>query len=362
MSESEASYDHDSTHAIDTCMISIIESLEEGGSQLHHHHDDQTIVLQKQTSIAVVILRCTFILLFLTLAISASVLTYYIFSMQQRHRFETQFRDFGSNIITSFYQATSNKIWSANIMSSVMTSYFQGQKNIYPNMTFADFPSIAVATRSISSASAITFSPLIYNTQDLKMWETFASMEKSTSILDQVQEIPNSFHYNRTLQDGIYGYDVNGEPINYQGNPPYAPIWKISPRRNNSASIMYNQMDQKARQSALDNLMKEGGSIFTRIIYEEEDKSPPHVRNDETPRGILYYPVADSFATRRAIGAIGLEFEWKNYFDRDFTNQFHGIAFVLESSNGQVRMKLLYFDINNFGTIPATNFLEEIYI
>jgi hypothetical protein len=208
-------------------------------------------------------------------------------------------------------------------------------------MSFPDFSTIAEAARTLSNAYAITFSPLIYNSKDLNLWENFASMEKSTNILNQGQAIPNTLNYNRTLQDGIYGYNEHGEPINYQGNPPYAPIWKISPRQNNSASIMYNQMDQEARQSALRNLMNEGGSIFSRIIYEEADQSPPHVRGDDTPRGIVYYPVADTFATRRAIGAIGLEFEWDKYFDRDFTNHFHGIVFVLESTVGQVSMILL---------------------
>jgi hypothetical protein len=124
MKEGAASSDFDSLYDNNSCMLSVVESMEEGGSQVRGDIDDEEFVMERRDSNAVVVLRCTFFFLLSSIAIGASILTYYVFSLQQRHRFETQFHDFGAKIVTSLYHATSNKIWAANIMSSVLTSYF----------------------------------------------------------------------------------------------------------------------------------------------------------------------------------------------------------------------------------------------
>ena len=219
----------------------------------------------------------------------------------------------------------------------MLTSYFQDSA-VYPNLTLADFPVFAVGARELANATAITFAPILYTDDQLAEWEAFALVADATtmSVLDVIQNPNDMFRYNRTLADGLYAYGPDGNVINDTGSAPYAPIWLISPQFNNTASRMYNQMAEGARRMAIENVLNQGGSVFSRIFYDENDHYPPHIRGDETPRGIVYYPVAGAFMTRTLVGVIGVEFEWASYFDIAFPDQFSGMVIVLESSNGQV--------------------------
>ena len=313
--------------------------LEEGSQEplrRQKNVDEPRALVQRETD-AVLLLRTILLVLLLCAAISVSVATYYIFHQQEYYLYSTQFNDFGATVVSSFYRSTNKKVWTANSMSTMLTSYFQDSA-VYPNLTLADFPVFAVGARELANATAITFAPILYTDAQLAEWEAFAPVAEATtmSVLDVIQNPNDMFHYNRTLEDGLYAFGPDGNVIDFEGSAPYAPIWLISPMFNNTASRMYNQMAEGARRMAIENVLNQGGSVFSRIFYDENDHYPPHIRGDETPRGIVYYPVAGAFLTRTLVGVIGVEFEWASYFDIAFPDQFSGMVIVLESSNGQV--------------------------
>lgn len=239
------------------------------------------------------------------------------------------------------HRDTEHKARELSWNQSTVSSFFQNSVAAYPNVTLANFPVIAAGERYLSNASTITFSPLLFSQKGLATWEAFAAEESmvTSTVLDLIQPPADWFKYDRTMDDGIYSFGNNGQPIDFEGSGPYAPFWHISPRPNNTASLMYNQMGGEARRSALENLIEGGGAVFSRVIYDEEDHHPMHVRGDETPRGIVYAPVND-FTTGKLAGVVGVEFVWEDYFHSAFLGESMGLVIVLEATNGQVRLFL----------------------
>lgn len=297
--------------------------------------DEPRALVQRETD-AVLLLRTILIVLLLCAAIAVSVATYYIFQHQENDLFCTQFNDFGTTVVGSFYRSTNKKVWTANSMSTMLTSYFQDTAT-HPNLTLADFPIFALGARELANATAITFAPILYTDEQLAEWEAFAPVaDMKLSALDAFQTSDDEFQYNRTLADGLYAYGPDGDVVDYEGSAPYAPIWLISPRFNNTASRMYNQMAEEARRTAIESVLDQGGSVFSRFLYDENDHYPPHIRGCESPRGIVYYPVVGAFRSQTLVGVIGVEFEWESYFDIEFPDQFSGMVIVLEATNGEV--------------------------
>lgn len=308
-------------------------------SRMQEVPEDEPQAMVKGVTNTLVFLRITLAVILIAAAISVSWGMYCLVKEEQRLHYTTDFHDYSETIVGAFNHSTSKKFWAAHSIASTLTSFFVSTGMDYPNLTLTDFPVIAVGARKMAEASAITFSPVLFSQNELAKWEAFASKESkvASTVLDLLQDPNEWFTYNRSVDDGIYSFGEDGLPVDFEGPGPYVPIWHISPRMNNTASIMFNQMAGEARRSALENIVRGiGGSIFSRVLYDENDKHPMHVRGDDIPRGILYAPVPVSYSSSKLVGVVGVEFEWENYFETALLVQSGGLVIVVQATSGQV--------------------------
>jgi hypothetical protein len=313
--------------------VTAYQRRQEGKDAPHSLGKRETWIVRRLKIILLSLLICA--------TISTSVATFYLFTRQESNLYETQFNGFAATLVESFHRSTSQKLWAANLLSTAFTSFAQRTDQKYPNMTLSDWPFITAGARRLANASAVTFSPLLYTDQYLAEWEAYTTSDDPSfdSSIPGFSTASQPGENSRSIEDGIYAYEGENM-VDYEGPGLYAPIWQISPEFNNSGSKMYNQMAGEGRREAIENLIQKGGSVFSRVLHEEPGPSPPHIRG-ETPRSIIYYVVADSFASRKLAGVIGVEFDWESYFGQKFPDQFNGMVIVLESTAGQVRHSAL---------------------
>lgn len=320
-----------------TCMEEgVIQSREHNRMQEVPEDEPQEIV--KRVTNTLLVLRITLGVILIAAAISVSWGMYCLVKEEQRLHYTTDFHDYSETIVGAFNHSTSNKFWAAHSIASTLTSFFASSGMVFPNLTLTDFPVVAVGARIMAEASAITFSPVLFSENELAEWEAFATRESevSSTVLNLLQDPDDWFTYNRTVADGIYSFGADGQPQDFEGQGPYVPIWHISPRMNNTASIMFNQMAGEARRLALENIVHgQGGVIFSKVLCDKNDLHPTHVRGDNTPRSVLYAPVPESYSSRKLVGVVGVEFDWENYFETALLVQSGGLIIVVEATSGQ---------------------------
>ena len=336
----------------------------------------------------VIFFKILLITVFSTAAICVSVATYYHVKREETHGFETQFNDFATHMIQTFYHSTNVKMWTANLVGVTITSYAKHSGEVFPNVTLDGWkPAIAGALR-LADSSIITYAPILNTEEELSQWEAYAVEQDRSSegfgpppggtgggagsgegewtgggagsgegrraegeegsggagsvganrsgsrrlYYDNVFQRDVDVSEERTIADGIYSFEGD-KMVDFEGPGPYAPIWHMSPGCNRSACIMYNQMSERGRREAIEKGIQHREPTFSRILYNE-DHDPPHFR--QTPRSILFYPVMEEyFMHDRVAGVVGVEFEWEEYFDMT-PSQFDGIVIVLATEEDQV--------------------------
>jgi hypothetical protein len=271
----------------------------------------------------------------LSAMISISLATYYTFTNQQHSRMSSQFHDLASTIVDAFLRSTTDTVWTANMLSTTMTSYFQRSENsIYPNLTYPDFEIVASAAHRMVNAKSISYSPILYTEQDYMEWVSFVA-----KINNENTEVENLLSLTKRNLSETMNYTIrkaNGEIVSLQGPEPYVPIlhYYSSPvsDMNLEKDLLVDQMTHDIRRSAIQNLIEKGGPVFSRILFDRVNDQDL----DASPRGLFLFPVVGSILTSELIGFIGIEFAWSDYFDFTFDKHYCGLIIVLESTIGEV--------------------------
>jgi len=277
---------------------------------------------ERRETWVVFLLRFLLFTILLVACIAVTATTYILFKQQEEEMFKSQFEDFAAKVIFDFTHDLQMRLWSAQMMSTIVGSFSRQQGHSYPNTTLHDWSAISSASRTLAHTSAITFSPILYNDTALRMWEAHIS---------RYHKVGEGSHHE--VEHGMFIIDEDS-PGNYvdgrMTKEPYAPISQVSTDMNSEKSTMYNQMGSKGRRQAILDCIKSRSGSFSPVLYGEK-QYPPHV-NPTRPYSIFYATVVDD--SKHINGVVGVEYDWEHLF-KEKPLQYDGNVIVLTSPTGE---------------------------
>jgi len=293
---------------------------------------------------AVVLLKIIVIFILILSALMLSFLTYYFITQDESDDFNNQFADFGTKVMEEFLDITHLKVYTCYSLSIAYTTEFEGS-DAFPAVTLNHFPVKAFGATDLARASCIGFAPYVTD-QTRQGWETYATsvhpaMDLNSSALAAISSrsnMPISVQLDESettmkIEDGIYKIE-NDTATPDTGPGPFFPLWQVSPVTEYSKAIMYNQLSDSSRGKALQIMMATSQPIYSEVFYQDVYDSGKDDGAFET-RGVLYFPVFDTFVSGNVAGAVSAEFNWEDSFRYILPAHAKGIVCVLENTCGQ---------------------------
>ena len=322
----------------------------------------------REGSRAVVMLKILVIFILVQAAFVVSFLTYYFIVTDQSEDFDTQFEDYASKLMEQFLEVSHLKVWTCYSLSLAFTTEFENS-DAWPNVALSRFAVRTYGSTSMVRASSVAFAPMVTDeTRDA--WEAYAA---DSNIVAQLNEtlaataISRKGHRvrelaaeaTRSIEDGIFRME-NETIVDDKGPGPYFPVWQVSPVTENTQAIMYNQMSDPARSRAISVMMEDTCPVWSQVFYQDAYAQEKDEAYFET-RGILYFPVFDSFSNGGVVGAASVEFNWEDNFRNVLPAHAQGIDVVLESTCDQMftyRVQGEHVEFTGTGDLHDTQYDE----
>jgi Adenylate and Guanylate cyclase catalytic domain len=142
------------------------------------------------------------------------------------------------------------------------------------------------------------------------------------------------------VKNGVFKFDSNNRnatavPKEF-GQAPYAPMYSVAYRTHAGRQPLYNVFDDPVRARALSYVMMTGEAAMT----EMREREGPYYQYSAEFMGYqtsdLYYPVySDVSKPRRVVGAIGLEYLWRDFAAGAVPANSGLVSLVIENTCGQ---------------------------
>lgn len=321
----------DDTLAGHSIQLSTFEGLVGPGD--NNSLDSQITGFGRQESKAVSVLKRFMICMLIVATAVASVMTWRFTSTQERDSFKEVYNGHGSQFMEIFTQNTGKRVAAASALSVTFTAFVAN--STWPYVTMPNFQELCALPLHSAQANYISFAPIV---RDRAAWEAYAvgaeaSVDKELegtfglshrhddNIMDQ------SPPHDRTVWDGIYQMDEEGNYINDQSDGPYAPTWQISPHKGNAHWIMFNMFDGGLCQRAMETMIWTSGVVLSEIMVV-----------DNKPRSLFFVPIFRDFSSSSSehiVGTIILEIDWEVYFQESLHTHEEGVDVVLTNTCGQ---------------------------
>ena len=182
----------------------------------------------------------------------------------------------------------------------------------FPNVTFPGFDSFAQAQLALAQARALSWNPLLLQSQ-LAGWQAYAAshlgqlgttLNATPALLAAVAATANA--------TGVYERNGAGAVVRSDPARPFTtPVWQIAPLAGNAAAVYYDLHSQVDRRVALDASLATMAPVSTAIIQLVQDVRA----NISRASGIVFAPVHDASAAASAppFGFVSVVFSWDSF-------------------------------------------------
>jgi class 3 adenylate cyclase len=295
------------------------------------------------------VVRAIVILILLTIAFISSETVFVIATIAQENNFDSAYQDASQELIDGFYAKVENKLWTAQTLSTDLTSSATGK---WPFVTLSDFEARCAGPRHLSSASTFMFSPLVRRS-DISAWREYAELTyplQNSSFTDSYT--PHGTHSHdafgepavyyptgREVEDGIYRF-VDAFPSTDLGLADYSfPIWQMAPSVGNMSTgligVFFNEMTNLVRAQALESMLLREGSVMSQFLFL--DTNGTDFASFTAPRSTIYYPIYDSLNSDRTIvGTLDMELQWESILGDILDDSKRPLIAVVDNTCGGV--------------------------
>lgn len=274
------------------------------------------------------------IISFLIAAAVVATTTFLFTRAQEQTRFEERFNDDAAQIITFYNQRLANKVWSGLAISAALQSVenYNAEVN-WPNVTLPIFDVQTAGHLQTGAADSVFWAPLLNGPAQRNAWSMYATQHR---ILAGINETDSS-RLNRTVRDGIFGFDANQtlvDDIHDVSQGFSAPIWQIHPYAKKRHLCMFNLFSVLQLQKSLFNAM------VSRIPFQSpllDDVAAAFFLGDQQmspPRSIMVEPILARRDGQQVTGFIGFEIDWVRTLSGGL-NGGPGTTVVLQNSCNQ---------------------------
>jgi class 3 adenylate cyclase len=295
------------------------------------------------------VVRAIVILILLTIAFISSEAVFVIATIAQENNFDSAYSDASQELIDGFYAKVENKLWTAQTLSTDLTSSATGK---WPFVTFSDFEARCAGPRHLSAASTFTFSPLVRRS-DLAAWREYAELTyppQNSKFADSYN--PHDGHRHeafgepvvyyptgRDVDNGIYRF-IDAAASTDLGLADYSfPIWQMAPSVGNLSTgligVLFNEMTNVVRAQALESMLLREGSVMSQFLFL--DTNGTDFASFTAPRSTIYYPIYDSLNSDRAVvGTLDMELQWESFLEGILDDFKRPLIAVVDNTCGGV--------------------------
>jgi len=304
--------------------------------------------------------------------VTASTLTYFFTSDQEKSDFESNFKTYADEISRLAREDLLNKFDITESLAIAITSYANDKEEEeagFPYITVPDFEHRTQKARQMSGAELIIMSPLVLKTA-VEAWETYAQAESSWIqeglIVQGLPEV-NPGPVPLFVHDpGVLFGDSPHGPGDYL-TEYVAPCWQtgsapINASLINSDFLQDRVFNELAYRSKLDKLGYLSKMVELSLLENFAQLDPVIDHNDHidrrklavdhslvdghldshSPRSVLIQPIMDGLSSSsEVIGFLSTVVPWDIYFQNILSEGSNGVEVVLSDSCGSTFTYLL---------------------
>eukprot|EP00934_Nitzschia_sp_Nitz4_P005383 Nitzschia sp. Nitz4//scaffold17_size182527//44169//48060//NITZ4_001838-RA/size182527-augustus-gene-0.14-mRNA-1//-1//CDS//3329539292//5373//frame0 len=292
------------------------------------------------------VIRCLVITTLLTTAaIVANVALIYTLT-EEEEAFKDEYIRHSNRVVERFLDAFSEKISAADSFVSQL-SFGSASSNI----TIDAFQQRLEGIRQLSTATTVSFSPVLQGDVERRQWEQFASesydsdQRKLFTSTYEPHEGKYSFDLNPlvdyrtssdwTVDSGIFRVD-NEAIVEEMSSQLLAPIWQIAPMNTiTENAIMFNQLSESSRRQAVEKAIDQRGYVVSDGLYSPATDSLHSTY--AAPVILLYYPLFQDISVEDSelLGVITFEIGMEALLEDAVPGyEVHPVSAVVETSCG----------------------------
>jgi hypothetical protein len=185
-------------------------------------------------------------------------------------------------------------------------------------MNIKDFEAFGIATREITAAKLIAYTPFIKDTVRRDEWKDY-SADHAAWIVGGHSFYPDSEERVSQLEpisSAIYRLDNQGNAILDLTSGPYFPAWQMSPPPTDTEIVNFNYASDEIFAKLATYVSETGESILSEPFDMKNVFGTSAPGSDDGPLSIFLQPVLNSFSPETAsiTGHIAAVIPWVSYF------------------------------------------------
>jgi hypothetical protein len=186
-----------------------------------------------------------------------------------------------------------------------------------PFMNIKDFEAFGIATRDITTAKLIAYTPFIKDPVKRDEWKDFSAVHANW-IVDGHSFYPDSEDKVAQLEpisSAIYRLDDQGDAVLDLTQGPYFPAWQMSPPPTDTEIVNFNYASDEVFAKLATYVSETGESILSEPFDMRNVFGTSAPGSDDGPLSILLQPVLNSFSpeTASVTGHIAAVIPWVSY-------------------------------------------------
>ena len=336
-----------------------------------------------------------FLLLQVVICLVFSVSVHYYLRDGEKDVFHETYYAQSSAVMELFERRLQQKVWMTySISSSIyalvsLRSSSSSSSSATATTTTTAWPNVIVpnldlqtrAAIHLTSSQSVSLSPVVFNETIRQEWYNYivANAPKLLSnnstafatVLCPTHPNNNSSSSTsicRSIQQGMYRFNQNGQPMNETGTGPYCPVLQVSPptlsadQNYSYDRLLWNQLSDPTRKATIKTVLQTFAPALTGFLPLEATATTTTTttaaaataEQSSSPRSILFYPLLDGPHTDnknqssvffKSVGVLGLEFAWTNHL---IGHEGRALTVVLtRNDNGEQHT----FELSSAGTI-----------
>ena len=336
-------------------------------------------------------LRCLVFLVLFFAAIGVSAGVFRLARKSESEEFNIQFEESATKINSAFQEVVSQKFEAIKAMTITLSAHVRSHPGEeWPFITLNDFQERADSVRKLSGALFLRFAPLVTDATR-EAWEAYSlrNLDWLSDIPPQLpeyytrklQESENTTGYETVVADDVVDFSTGVGSRIYTGSAfggivadsspgPYFPLWQESPTFGVSTSpVNLNIGHYPPYAPHISRAIETGkmtlGGIQTapRGLPSDEDYSTRYfasllsvaakkkVTYMGDPMSTVFVPVFSEYnTTENPVAIMFGVFGWASYFENLLTENFPGIAVVLENTcDGPFTYKIVGTEVEYIG-------------
>eukprot|EP00539_Tryblionella_compressa_P010393 CAMPEP_0178785130 /NCGR_PEP_ID=MMETSP0745-20121128/4619_1 /TAXON_ID=913974 /ORGANISM="Nitzschia punctata, Strain CCMP561" /LENGTH=1231 /DNA_ID=CAMNT_0020442817 /DNA_START=31 /DNA_END=3727 /DNA_ORIENTATION=+ len=283
------------------------------------------------------VFRSKMLVFFVLLLAAGSVgfFTYYFLSQEEQSDFETQFRDFSTEIIEMSNKNAEDVLGKLIAISEFITSSTTGLQQTWPNVTVKNWDVLTTEDFERTAGPELyLFAPFVRN-EEKKAWQEYAVTHQTWIREDLFLRGMGDVDPGK-ISEEVYAFNYDTESF-YDFS---LPVWQVGPVPTNADMIMLDLYTQASFRRMVDDGLEVRHILLSEVVDRtffsdniQTIESDPS--RDHHPRSFAAQPVFETFFADSQISAFVFSVvPWDTYFTDILPQGIEGFVVQVQDTCG----------------------------